>query len=151
MSLKRTQHWATREYNAHLLQHANAPFEWGVNDCCTFAANAIQAFTAVDIADQFRGRYHDEASAFALIKTVTGKGDDPKTAVADAVEYCANRHGLTEHTHPLLAKRGDLVVVRNGTNLLAGVVHLNGKHVVSTSPSGLVRLPITAVVRAWAV
>lgn len=146
MALKRTKHWDTREYDAHLRQHAKSPFAWGVHDCCLSAANAIQSFTGVDIADQFRGRYTDETSAFALIKKVTGG-----STVADAAAYCANRHGLTEYEHPLMAQRGDLVVVRNGENLIAGIVHLNGKHVVSISEKGLIRLPISKVIRAWAV
>ena len=50
-----------------------------------------------------------------------------------------------------MAKRGDLVVIQNGTTFIAGVVHLNGRHVVSMSEKGLVRLPITKVVRSWGV
>jgi hypothetical protein len=48
-----------------------------------------------------------------------------------------------------MAKRGDLVIIDNAGTLIAGVVHLNGRHVVSVSETGLVRLPITNVVRAW--
>jgi len=58
---------------------------------------------------------------------------------------------LIEYEHPLSAKRGDLVLVKNGDTVICGVIHLNGKHVISVGPKGLVRLPITAVVRAWAV
>jgi hypothetical protein len=111
-----------------------------------YPANAIQSFTGVDIAEDFRGKYHDEASAFALIKTITGG-----TTVADAAAYCANKHGLHEYAYPLMARRGDLVVIKNGDTLIAGVVHLNGRHVISVSQTGLVRLPITSVVRAWSV
>jgi hypothetical protein len=144
--MKRTQHWDTQEYNTHIKEHAIDAFGWGVNDCCMFPANAIQAFTGVDIASDFRGKYSDEASAFALIKTITGG-----TTVADAAAYCANKHGLIEYQHPLMAKRGDLVVIQNGDTLIAGIVHLNGRHVISVSQSGLVRLPITSIVRSWSV
>src|SRR5579875_1052465 len=114
MSLKRTQHWVTRELDAYLRDTASKPFAWGSNDCCLFAANAIEAMTGVDIADDFRGKYTDEASAFALIKLVTGG-----STVADAAAYCANKHGLKEWLNkdgkptPLRALRGDLVVVDN--------------------------------------
>lgn len=144
--LTKVLHWETRAFNAFLRDEAKQPFQWGVRDCCLFPADAIKAITGVDIASDFRGKYTDETSAFALIKSVTGG-----TTVADAAAYCATKYGMTENTHPLMAKRGDLVVIQNGSNLIAGVVHLNGREVVTTGPDGLVVLPITKVVRSWSV
>ncbi len=34
---------------------------------------------------------------------------------------------------------------------IAGIVHLNGRHIVTVAEGGLVRLPITKVQRAWAI
>jgi len=146
MSLQKIEHWQTRAFDEYLRTNAHAPFAWGTNDCCLFPANVILANTGVDIASDFRGKYTDEASAFALIKSVTGG-----STVADAAAYCATKHGLVEHTFPLMAKRGDLVAMKNGDTLICGVVHLNGRHVVTVSESGLRRLPITSVTRAWSV
>ena len=146
MALLKKEHWQTQAFNDHLLAHELTPFEWGQNDCCLSAANAILATTGVDIADDFRGKYSTEAGAFMLIKAVT----DGET-VSDAVAHCAAKHGLIEHEYPLMAKRGDLVVIANGDNLICGIVHLNGRHVVSVTEKGLVRLPISKVVRSWAV
>jgi hypothetical protein len=137
---------STKPFTTFLKDNANTKFAWGSWDCCLYAANAILAITGKDIADDFRDKYTDEASAFALIKTVTGG-----TTVADAAAYCAKKHGLVEHAHPLMAKRGDLVVIQNGPNLIAGVVHLNGRDVVSVSDHGAVRLPITQVKRSWSI
>jgi hypothetical protein len=138
--------WDFSTFDAHLSANALTPFAWGDHDCCLFPANAIKAHTGVDLADDFRGKYRTEAEAFALIKAITGG-----TTVADAAAYCAKKHGLVEYLHPKMAKRGDLVVIKNGDTLIAGVVHCNGKHVISAGPKGLIRLPITTVVRAWAV
>ena len=151
MPLPRKLHWETRALNDFLIARANTPFQWGVNDCCIFPADAIQAFTDTDIAADFRGKYTDEASAFALIQTVTGAGKDPTTAVADAAAWCAAKHGLVEWTHPLMAQRGDLVVVENGGRLIAGLVHLSGRHVISMAETGIVKLLITPglIRRAW--
>jgi len=140
----RSHTWSTRELHDYLTNHAHTSFAWGQFDCCLFAADAIQAMTGIDIAAEFRGKYHDQASAFELIKTVTGG-----STVADAAAYCANQHGLPEWKYPLMAQRGDLVVFENDGNLIAGVVHLSGRHVVSVSESGLIKAPITAVQRAW--
>ena len=63
------------------------------------------------------------------------------------------KHGLVEYTHPLCAQRGDLVLMQaaneDGAPLIAGVVHLNGMHCITTSKKGLLRLKITCVKRAW--
>ena len=150
MTIKRSQHWLTQEFDTSLKESQHTPFKWGSNDCCLFAANAIQAMTGVDIADDFRGKYTDEISAFALIKTVTGG-----TTVADAAAHCASKHGLTEWLDksnkplPLMAKRGDLVVVTNGTNVIAGVVDQSGKYVAAMSETGIIRISIRSIQRAW--
>jgi hypothetical protein len=144
MALIKKEHWHTRAFDTFLRERATTPFTWGDNDCCTFAADAIHAITGTDIAADFRGKYTTEIGALRAIAKVTGG-----TTVADAAAYCAAKHGLVEHTYPLMAKRGDLVVLDNDGNLIAGVVHLNGRHVISVSESGAVRLPITSIVRAW--
>jgi hypothetical protein len=150
--MKKHDHWHTRKFDPFLREREKMPFAWGTNDCALFAADAILANTGIDIAADFRGKYTTQLGALRTIQEVTGG-----TSVADAAAYCANKHGLLEHTHPLLAKRGDLVVIENDENLIAGVVHLNGFHVISVSEKGLVRLPMADangkpnVVRGWSI
>ena len=146
MPLTRTLHWATQELHAYLVAHNQDTFSWGTNDCCLFAANAIQAMTGVDIASDFRDKYTTELGAMKAIKDVSGG-----SSVEDAAVYCATKHGLVEWSAPLLAQRGDLVLVQDADRLIAGVVHLNGKHVISIGEQGLKRLPLTSVTRAWKV
>ena len=144
MALKRALHWETRHFHEFLMGRASAPFAWGSNDCALFAADGIKAITGVDIAAEFRGQYHDEASALEAIEAITGG----KT-VEDAAAWCAQKFGLSEWQYPLCARRADLVVVRNGDGLASGLVHLNGKHVVFPGERGLVRVSIRQIVRAW--
>lgn len=146
MPLTRTDHWATREFHDFLMSRHKMPFAWGTNDCCMFVADAIKSFTGVDIADDFRDRYTDAASAFQTIKSVTGG-----TTVADAAAHCASKHGLQELSSPLLAQRGDLVLVQEGSELIAGIVHLSGRHIAVVGEEGLKRKPITEAKRAWRV
>jgi len=129
----------------------HAPFAWGTNDCALFAADAIQAFTDVDIAKDFRGKYSTEAGAFALIRSVTGKGADLATAVGDAAEYCAVKAGLVEWPNPKFAQRGDLIVIEESGRLIAGIVGLTGRHGISVGESGLLRLTFSEAPwkRAW--
>lgn len=148
MPLTRTRDWAVVEYHDWLAAHLNDPFVWGENDCCLMAANAIASFTGSDLGAEFRGKYADRASAFDLIRRITGGN-----SVADAAAYCAAKYGLAEYERPRFAQRGDLVVANaasdDGTEISC-VVHLNG-HIVSVGERGLIRLPISAVKRAWKV
>lgn len=146
MPLKRQKHWATRAYHSFLMERAKTPFAWGVHDCALFAADGVLAVTGTDIAADFRGKYSDQAGAFALIKQLTGG-----TTVADAAAYCAHRAGLTEWPKPLFAQRGDLVVFQAPTGeMVAGLVHLSGC-IVAVGEKGLYRFPISKVLRAWKV
>ena len=144
MPLKRLPQWDTVLLPQYVRSRAKLPFTWGENDCCLFAAGAIQAITGTDIATDFRTGYKTEAQAFALVKKLTGG-----TTAADAAAYCAASSGLTEYVYPLQAKRGDLVVLENDGRLIAGIVQ--DRYVVSVGEAGLMYLPITQVKRAWAV
>jgi hypothetical protein len=142
--LTRKPNWDTDAFDKFLLSRATAPFAWGSNDCALFAADAIEAITGMDIAADFRGLYRDEASAWKAIRKVC-KG----TTVEDAAVYCAEKFGLREWQYPLMARRGDLVVLPESGSIIAGVVHLNGRHLISVGEDGLKRFPITQVKRAW--
>jgi hypothetical protein len=144
MGLTRIEHWDTRSFNEFLLARASTPFAWGENDCALFVAEGIEAMTGVDIAADFRGRYHTEAEAFDLIRELTG-GE----TVEAAAEWCAQKFGLPAWEFPLAAQRGDMVMVEDADRVISGLVHLNGRHIVSVGEAGLKRLPITAVVMAW--
>jgi len=153
MTLTRTKHWSTRELHQFLVDNASTPYKWGVFDCATFAANGIEAMTGVDIAADFRGLYHDEASALAAIAKVTGVENG---TVEDAAAYCAAKHGLTELKYPLMAQRGDLVVFEHDGALSVGLIHLSGRHVVAAGEQGLKRILLhdgktSPIKRAWRV
>lgn len=152
MALTKNQHWMSMHFEPFLRANVKIPFEWGTQDCCLFAASAVEAMTGTDIAAEFRGKYTTKLGAWRAISKITGG-----TTVGDAVAYCAEKHGLVEYTNPLMAKRGDLVLIENAGDLICGVVHLTGIHVISVAESGTVRLPIADsngkpnVVRAWSI
>lgn len=143
MPISRKQTWQS-DLHTFLLERANSPFVWGVRDCSLFCADAIYAMTGTDIAADFRAQYHDETTAFAAIKKITGG-----STVADAAEYCAAKFGLTEWKHPLMAQRGDLAIIENDGRLIAAIVHLNGIHVVTVTDKGLSPFSISDIKRAW--
>jgi hypothetical protein len=149
--LKRTVHWDTQEFDAFMRKRKDTKFEWGVSDCALLAADAILAFTGVDIASDFRARYADEATAKAAIEKVTGIKNG---TVEDAAAHCAAKHGLKE-VPPLMAGRGDLVVLSDAGRIIAGLIHLSGRHVVAQGEAGLKKIPLTVkpalILRAWKV
>ena len=144
--MQRKEFWDTEDFNDFLLARADMAFAWGTNDCALFAADAVEAITGVDIAEDFRGKYNTEQEAFDLIESLVGG-----STVADAASYCATKHDLVEYEYPLMAKRGDLVVVEDAGRLIAGVIHLSGRHVVVVGEGGLKRVDLTAIKRAWAI
>jgi hypothetical protein len=148
MSLTRTPHWATRELHQFIVDCTPTKFAWGSHDCALMAADAILEMTGVDIAADFRGLYSDEAGAKAAIEKVTGVKNG---TVEDAAAYCAAKHGLAELTHPLMAQRGDLVVLEDAGRVIAGIVHLSGKHIAAAGEAGLKRMDIMKIKRAWRV
>jgi hypothetical protein len=142
--------WQQHEFHDFLEARAMAPFVWGSNDCALFAADAIKSFTGVDLAADVRDKYTDEASALTVLKSFANG-----TSIADAIAACAVKAGLEELAHPLMAQRGDLIVMKQQVeglaSLIAGVVHLNGREGVTVGEGGLVTLPLSSVVRAWRV
>lgn len=142
--MQKREHHLEEHLNALIVERLHTPFKWGENDCALFAADAIQAVTGVDIAEEFRGKYATERTAWKAIKKIAGG-----TTVSEAAAYCAARHNLIEHEFPLMAKRGDLVVVRNRDGKeIAAIVGLRG-HPIAPGDDGLVQFSITDVVRAW--
>jgi hypothetical protein len=145
VNMKKKEHWLTEDFPQFIDARLNTPFAWGSNDCALFAADAIQAITGVDIADDFRGKYKAKTGAVKAINSVAGG-----STLADATSYCAQKHGLPEYEYPLMAKRGELVLVKNADGEeIAGVVSLNGRYVFSPGETGLLSIPITNVTRAW--
>lgn len=109
--------------SAFVEQSLDKPFQWGISDCSLFAANAVLAMTGTDHAAEFRGRYKTARAARQLLKAFGG--------VAGIVE----RTGL-EEVSPLMAQRGDVVLVDTAEGDALGIIGLDGK-VVCQGPSGL--------------
>ena len=120
-------------------EFANQPFEWGVNDCCLFAANCVRAQTGEDYYEQFRNRY---TSAIGAAKVMKKDGFESVEAIA------TNFLGDPMENH-LYAKRGDVVMTTTNEGPALGIMFGGGGLFVT--PLGLVRVPITELLKAWSV
>lgn len=110
------------------------PFEWGQHDCCLFAARCIDAVTGSDWAVDLELWYWDESTALAYIK-----------AEGSIRASVSRRFG--EPVAPLLARRGDLVLVDSPIG--EAVTVCVGPSLVGAAPSGLTVLPLSAGLCAW--
>jgi hypothetical protein len=144
MALTRHIKWAAA---LDTLIHARAatPFSWGDNDCCLFVGDAVKEMTGTDIAAEFRGKYTDAAGANAVIQATVKSAN-----VADIAAYVANLNDMAE-VRPLQAQRGDMVVLDGGGGLALAIVSLDGLTATGVGESGLMRVPLKRVVRAWRV
>lgn len=116
------------------------PFAWGEHDCSLWVADAVLAMTGVDLADLWRGTYHDEAGA-KLVWSQAGRWPW-------ILDRAACRHGLSR-IGPATAGRGDIVLAKHNGQLQPTICV--GDHLAAAGPDGLVFLPRAAGVGAWGV
>lgn len=115
-------------------------FAWGKFDCAMFACDCIEVMTGEDPAAAYRGKYSDEAGALQLV------GDSLLRFAHDIAMAC----GMPPQ-HPNFARRGDLVLVNNGTPLGAlGIVSHHG-HFAWCAADGLARVKMERWRLSWKV
>ncbi len=135
MNLTRKENWPELLLASVEAAHTQ-PFAWGKHDCCTFAADCVQAMTGVDLMERFRGRY---TSARGAIRAGAEAG---YTALADIW------NALPEIA-PLTAQRGDVVLFEAVEGLAVAVVI--GHQAVAAGPDGVTLVPLELWLKAWRV
>lgn len=115
----------------------DVPFEYGVNDCCLFAASAVAAMTGVDVAEQYRGKYTTELGAAKALKKL---GGGTVEATFDA---------LFPAIGAAFAQRGDLVFNGEAIGVCIGdVAYFVGQE---ADHIGLVTIPRNEWSKGWSV
>jgi hypothetical protein len=144
MSLTRLPGWQGA-LDCFLTAHRDSCFQYGIWDCCLFACDAIEVMTGVDVAAQFRDRYHTRAEALRAIREYTGK-----VSVRAAAERVTAAYEMPR-VEILRAQRGDVVLVRRSRDYSLGIVALNGTDVITVTPHGLQRIALSNAVFGWRV
>lgn len=127
--------WQTRL--EALVQHVQAEaFRWGHNDCCTFAAQAVQAVTGRDVLPLLPGRWHSARTARTVLRELGG------------LQRACDRF-LGPRIAPALAQPGDIGLVYMG-RMHALCVHL-GSHYMAPTGLGLQPMSTQWVAHAWRV
>lgn len=130
--MKRLNDWPTQLAN-FLLEKQKQPFEWGSNDCCLFAADAILAMGGRDVAKDVRGRYKTAIGAHRIMK---------KLGAGSLVELLTQRLGEPDG----LITRGSIIVVESNGELVAGVFY---QKPWALTERGLQGMPLESIVQSW--
>lgn len=109
------------------------PFQWGRQDCVTFAAAAVKAQTGIDLLARVTWSWATEREALRILARVGG--------VAAAADLVLPRIA------PAMAHRGDIGLVE--VEGQACLVVIEGDLVIGPGLKGLTRLPRTDLVAAW--
>lgn len=121
----------------YLRSRRGKPFEWGVNDCLTFVAKAIEALTEVDVYAPYAG-YTTEEEAYVILDAAGGM----RKVLDDTLGK--------SHNNPLKSRRGDVVIFKD-QGLTCGIVDDSGQFIAAVSKEGLVRVPLKQAIRIWSV
>lgn len=110
------------------------PFQWGTNDCCIFAADAVLVQTGIDLAAEMRGTYADPMAAARVLAPMGGV-----RGVAVGL--------LGEPLAPRMARVGDVCLAENmGRQLL---MVCGGLVAIGPGETGTVRVPMQQVQECW--
>lgn len=111
----------------------SAPFVYGENDCCMFAAGAVWAMTGADPIPEFRGQYNSLATSVRALREI-GRGDLESTMDAKFPEI-----GIG------FAQRGDLAFFDGSVGVVMG------SFAWFVSDDGLERVPRSMWDKCWSV
>ena len=143
--LRRLPNWPSL-LDAYIDSQRQTPFEWGVHDCCLFAANCIQAITGIDVAPKWRKAYQSKDAAIHLANIFSQGGIKQVIKDIAEVHHCVS-------IAPMLAQRGDIIMFPGEhVGVTLGVVL--DQRLVAPGTKGLEFLPIAKVwhpstTKAW--
>ena len=140
--MKRKENW--KQSLTEFLAHARRTnFEWGKNDCCMFACDAIQAMTGEDLGSEFRGLYDDEASAMLSLLELGYTG----------IENLVEKKFLSRDVLEIpvsMAMQGDVVVLEsNETPFGATIGICLGAFSIIPGEKELIKFKTRRFKRAW--
>lgn len=133
--MRRYPDWPQR-LGAAIAERRNKPHAWGDNDCALFAADLVAAMTGQDFGALFRGRYHNEAGARAILRS------HGWSTLADVADHCLPRR----LGRP---RRGDLVLCDGKFGPFLGIVWAGG--VIGAGPGRPTQWPVEGILAAWSV
>jgi hypothetical protein len=169
---RRFANWPER-LAAFLESRRVSPKQWGVNDCGLFCADAIEAMTGVDMAEELRGHDSARGSLKGLVRYLERRGvwmpkwrEHPGSLLCEVARLRFQVFGCPE-IQACMAQRGDAVLL-DVADLMPPeeyigkpLLHTSRMWTVSLGIIGMAGLPVTAgldgvvtlgaerIIRAW--
>ncbi len=133
--MNRRYDWASQMYSV-IDAHIDSPFEWGLNDCCLFAARVVDAMCGTAHEVELTKHYSDEASALQYIENSGGI----EKAVASY---------LGESQFEGRPVRGDVCLIQHNDREALGICI--GKEIAVQTTEGISYVDRSAVLKFWGI
>ena len=124
--------------NEYLVAHKDAPFEWGVFDCCLMAADIVKLAGLGDPAEGVRGSYSTPSGARKVLK----KHFDG---------LIENAFSHLPEVDPAFAQRGDLILYETSNGNVMAVKWVGGSYCISPEDGMGVMIETDKPIKAWRV
>jgi len=132
--IKRYDDWQLR-FETLVAENMSKAFSWGSHDCMLWAANAVEALTGFDAAEDLRGTYDSALGAARVVKELGGME-----------KLITDRLGV-EPVGAGYANVGDILLADLEGQLTAAVC--NGETMLAPSAECLVALPTLSALKCW--
>jgi hypothetical protein len=119
----------------YVFERMHTPFTWGHQDCCLFAAGAVEAITGTNPGKHLIGTYKTALGATRKLNKLGG--------LEGVLSACF------QPVPRLHADSGDIVLLTHNGQKLLGVMFATCP--LAPGESGLVRLPFDCVESVWRV
>ena len=145
--LQRFPEWRMRVI-IYIDQVANKPLKFGENDCALLSANCILQMTGTDIAEDFRGKYHNKSGMLQIIRDYGG-------SLLSLCDNISTKFSMPE-VKTIDLKPGDPVLFKAhgaqfpGIHNVLGVMANHGI-VVAQGLMGLVVIRPETIIKGWSI
>lgn len=129
--LQRYPDWAPR-LNRFISSVRDNRFEWGKWDCVTFASDAVQVMTGVDMIPEYRGQYSTEQ-----------EGDELLRKIGEGKLYRTMRKKLGRSVPGVYGHKGDVAFYEGRCGIILG------RMAMFTGSEGYVFVKLTHIQRAF--
>lgn len=123
-------------FSQYIQERKEMPFAWGSNDCMAFIAYGVGRLTGQDFFSKYSG-YTNRESAEAIIESFGGM-----------VQILDDELG-PHHTNFRKAGRADVILTKEGKQMIAGMVDENAEKILCISDRGLVKVPLNEALMIW--